>query len=97
MSNTPHSGIKSTMFNGGLKPPFVIKEPHTTNTSELDIVKEFVHVSDMTPTFLEYANATHPGSEYKGKQVSPMMGKSIKPLLEGTVKEIHLDDEIISA
>lgn len=97
MSNTPHSGVKSTMFNGGLKPPFVIKEPHTTNTSELDIVKEFVHVSDMTPTFLEYANATHPGSEYKGKQVSPMMGKSIKPLLENTVKEIHLDDEIISA
>ncbi len=97
MSNTPHSGVKSTMFNGGLKPPFVIKEPHTTNTSELDIVKEFVHVSDMTPTFLEYANATHPGSEYKRKQVSPMMGKSIKPLLENTVKEIHLDDEIISA
>ena len=97
MSNTPHSGVKSTMFNGGLKPPFVIKEPHTTNTSELDIVKEFVHVSDMTPTFLEYANATHPGSEYKGKQVSSMMGKSIKPLLENTVKEIHLDNEIISA
>ena len=97
MSNTPHSGVKSTMFNGGLKPPFVIKEPHTTNTSELDIVKEFVHVSDMTPTFLEYAHATHPGSEYKGKQLSPMMGKSIKPLLENTVKEIHLDDEIISA
>ena len=96
MSNTPHSGVKSTMFNGGLKPPFVIKEPHTTNTSELDIVKEFVHVSDMTPTFLEYANATHPGSEYRGKQVSPMMGKSIKPLLENTVEEIHLDDEIIS-
>ena len=50
----------------------------------------------MTPTFLEYANATHPGSEYRGKQVSPMMGKSIKSLLENTVKEIHLDDEIIS-
>ena len=97
MSNTPYSGVKSTMFNGGLKPPFVIKEPHTTNTPELDIVKEFVHVSDMTPTFLEYSNTTHPGAEYKGKQVSPMMGKSIKPLLEGTVKEIHMDDEIISS
>jgi arylsulfatase A-like enzyme len=97
MSNTPYSGVKSTMFNGGLKPPFVIKEPHATNTPELDIVKEFVHVSDMTPTFLEYSNITHPGSEYKGKEVSPMMGKSIKPLLEGTVKEIHMDDEIISS
>ena len=97
MSNTPYSGVKSTMFNGGIKPPFVIKEPNATNTPELDIVNEFVHVSDMTPTFLEYANATHPGSVYKEKQVSPMMGKSIKPLLENTVKEIHLDDEIISS
>ncbi len=97
MSNTPHSGVKSTMFNGGMKSPFVIKEPHAANTPELDIVKEFVHVSDMTPTFLEYVNTTHPGSEYKGKQVSPMMGKSIKPLLEGKVEKIHMDDEIISA
>ena len=97
MSNTPHSGVKSTMFNGGIRPPFVIKEPHSTNTPELDIVKTFVHVSDMTPTMLEYAGVTHPGSEYKGRQVSPMMGKSIKPLLEGTVKKIHADDEIISA
>jgi arylsulfatase A-like enzyme len=97
MSNTPHSGVKSTMFNGGIKPPFVIKEPYAANTPELDILKEFVHVSDMTPTFLEYANTTHPGSEHNGKQVSPMMGKSIKPLLEDKVEKIHLDDEIISA
>ena len=97
MSNTPHSGVKSTMFNGGIKPPFVIKEPNATNTPEIDIVNEFVHVSDMTPTFLEYANTTHPGSEYKEKQVSPMMGKSIKPLLEDKVEKIHMDDEIIPA
>lgn len=97
MSNTPHSGVKSTMFNGGLKSPFVIKEPHATNTPELDIVKEFVHVSDMTPTFLEYANTNHPRTEYNGKQISSMMGKSIKPLLEDKLEKIHLDDEIISA
>jgi arylsulfatase A-like enzyme len=97
MSNTPYSGVKSTMFNGGIKPPFVIKEPNATNTPELDIVNEFVHVSDMTPTFLDYSNTTHPGSEFNGKQISPMMGKSIKPLLEGTVEKIHMDDEIISS
>jgi arylsulfatase A-like enzyme len=51
----------------------------------------------MTPTFLEYVNTTHPGSEYNVKQVAPMMGKSIKPLLEEKVEKIHLDDETISA
>ena len=39
----------------------------------------------MTPTFLEYSNTTHPGSEYKGKQISPMMGKS-KSTLRRSVK-----------
>lgn len=97
MSNTPHSGVKSTFFNGGIRPPFVIKEPDAAITAELDIVKAFVHVSDMTPTFLEYANVTHPGSEFNGRQVSPMMGKSVKPLLEGTVEKIHTENEILSA
>ena len=97
MSNTPHSGVKSTFFNGGIRPPFVIKEPNSANTPELEIVKSFVHVSDMTPTFLEYANVTHPGSEYNGRQVSPMMGKSTKALLNGTAERIHADEEIISA
>ena len=97
MSSTPYSGSKATMFNGGLKPPFVIKEPHSTNTPELDMVDQLVHVSDMTPTILDYTNTTNPGSEYNGKEVASMMGKSIKPLLDGTSDKVHADDETISA
>ena len=97
MSSTPYSGSKTTMFNGGLKPPFVIKEPNSIHTSELDIVDQLVHVSDMTPTILDYTNTTHPGSEYNGKKVASMMGKSIKPLLDGTSDTVHADDETISA
>lgn len=97
MSNTPHSGVKSTMLNGGIRPPFVIKEPGAANTTNLEVIKALVHVSDMTPTFLEYANVSHPGSEYKGRQVSPLMGKSIKPLLEGNLEKVHSEDEILSA
>ncbi len=65
MSNTAYSGTSTTMYNGGIMSPFVITEPHATNTPELDIVKQFVHVSDMTPTILEYANTTYSGLEYK--------------------------------
>ena len=97
MSSTPYSGTKTTMFNGGIKPPFVIKEPNSANTPELDIVDTLVHVSDMTPTILEYTNTMHPGSEYNGKEIAPMMGKSIKPLLDGTVEQVYSDDETISS
>ncbi len=50
----------------------------------------------MTPTLLEYANVTHPGSEYKGREISPLMGKSIKSLLDGKVDMIHASDEPIA-
>jgi len=96
MSNAPFSGSKTTMYNGGIRPPFVLKEPHSANTPEIDIVKGLVHVSDMVPTFLEYANTTHP-SEYNGKPVAALMGKSIKPMLEGVVEQVHPDDEGIAS
>ena len=97
MSNSPHSGVKTTMLNGGIKSPVVIKEPGAANTTDLEVIKALVHVSDMTPTLLEYANISHPGSEYKGREVSPLMGKSIRPLLEGNVEKVHNEDEMIFA
>jgi arylsulfatase A-like enzyme len=52
-------------------------------------------VTDLTPTFLDYANIPHPGSTYNGTEVHPMMGKSIRPLLNGSTNEIHGIDEPI--
>ena len=50
----------------------------------------------MTPTFLEYAGVQHPGETYQGRSIHPLMGKSIKPLLEGAVQQVHSDDEVFS-
>jgi len=99
MSASPFSGFKSTQAEGGIRAPFVIKEPGTTNNAageELDKVKAFVHVTDITPTFLEYAGVEQPGDVYQGRPVHPIMGKSIKPFLEGAVKVVHPDNKTIS-
>lgn len=102
---SPLSGFKGTMYEGGIRPPLIIKQPmsaaveNTTGTSATNnqkIINAFVHVLDMTPTFLDYAGVMHPGSMYKGKEIYvPTTGKSIKPLLEGTEQKVHADDEII--
>lgn len=47
----------------------------------------------MTPTFLEYAGVPNPGSTYKGQPVHPIMGKSIKSLMDGKVQMVHPSDE----
>jgi arylsulfatase len=61
-----------------------------------NIVKGFVLETDITPTILQMANVSHP-STYKGHAVHPLMGKSIKPLLDGTADKVYADNETISA
>ncbi len=94
--SSPFSYFKASQGEGGVRSPFVIKLPNASNQTQTDIVRAFVHVNDMTPTLLEYANVTNPGSEYNGREISPMMGKSIKSLLDGKVERIHPSDEPIA-
>ncbi|MGE5685089.1 MAG: arylsulfatase [Nitrososphaerota archaeon] len=105
VSVAPLSGFKISTYEGGTRPPFVIKEPTTmsspapvttaANTTGGNIIKSFVFVTDITPTFLDYAQVQHPGSTYNGQEVHPVMGKSIKPLVEGVADRVHLENEPI--
>jgi len=101
LSVAPLSGYKISPYEGGTRPPFVIKEPSTTMASSLvkepthHIINSFVFVTDITPTLLDYAKVPQPGLVYKGHPIHPIMGKSFKPLIEGTVYKIHSADEPI--
>jgi arylsulfatase len=52
-------------------------------------VDQIVSVMDVMPTLLEIARVTHPGSPFKGRAVVPMQGRSLLPLLRGSVDEFH--------
>ena len=93
---SPFSYFKTTQGEGGVRPPLVIKTPGTSNQTTPEIISAFVHVNDMTPTMMEYAGAKHPGSTYNGHEVHPIMGKSLKPLLDGVVAQVYSDDEPVS-
>ena len=51
-------------------------------------------MTDITPTILDLANVSHPAT-YKNHEVASLTGKSLKPLLEGTVNKVHADNESI--
>jgi arylsulfatase A-like enzyme len=95
-SVSPLSYFKTTQGEGGVRPPFVMKLPGTSNQTQPDIVNAFAQVNDMTPTFLDYAGVQPPGSTYNGMEVHPIMGKSLKPLLEGKVTDVYADDEPVA-
>ena len=99
VATSPFSGFKTSLYEGGVRPPAIIKEaesvspPASTNSSS-NIVNSFVYVTDITPTILELAGVSHP-STYQGHDVHAVMGKSLNPLLNGTMEKIHPDDEAI--
>jgi arylsulfatase A-like enzyme len=95
-SVSPLSYYKSTQGEGGIRSPFVVKLPNAGNQTKTEVVDAFVHVNDITPTFLEYAGVHHPGSTYNGHPVHAIMGKSIKSLLDGKIQVVHPDDEPIA-
>ena len=100
VATSPFSGFKTSLYEGGVRPPAIIKEaesvspPASTNSSS-NLVESFVYVTDITPTILELAGVSHP-STYQGHDVHAVMGKSLNPLLNGTMEKIHPDDEAIA-
>jgi len=48
------------------------------------IRNELLSVKDITPTLLELAGVQHPGDSYRGKNVEPMTGISMLPVLSGS-------------
>ena len=100
VATSPFSGFKTSLYEGGVRPPAIIKEaesvsPPASTSSSSNLVKSFVYVTDITPTILELAGVSHP-STYQGHDVHAVMGKSLKPLLDGTMEKIHPDDEAIA-
>jgi arylsulfatase A-like enzyme len=93
---SPFSGFKTSLYEGGTRPPAIIKLPHSSPspTPNGNLIKSFTYVTDITPTVLDLAGVSHPSS-YKGHPVHSLMGKSLKPLLDGTVKVVHPADEAI--
>jgi arylsulfatase A-like enzyme len=99
---SPLSGFKTSQYEGGIRPPLIIKEAQasqssiSSNSSSSNLIKSFVYVTDITPTILDLAGVSHP-STYNGTEVHALMGKSLKPLLDGTVDIVHPADEAISS
>jgi arylsulfatase len=88
--NTPYFGFKLTTAEGGMSVPAIIKYPHQSQAEKIDA---FATVRDVAVTALDYANVEHPGTSYDGRDVYPLDGKSLRPLLEGKVDRIHPADE----
>ena len=90
VSTGPFRAYKGFASEGGvLVPAFAnfsgLKSKSVTNSS-------YTSVMDVMPTLLELAGAQHPGNQYKGREVFPMQGVSLLPVLNADKDSVR-DEE----
>jgi len=92
VGSTPFRLFKSFMYEGGISVPAIAWGPGI----QAGALKGGVaHVSDIAPTLYELAGTRHPGTQYKGKTVLPVRGKSMLGYLDGSADTVRGPDEIL--
>lgn len=86
-SNTPFRKYKSYAHEGGIATPFIAWWPNKIKQKNV-IVHQPAHILDVMKTCVEVAGIDYPTS-YKGKQVKPLEGESLLPLIQGRNQPIH--------
>ena len=88
--SAPFRYMKRFTFEGGIRVPLIIKAPNTTHKGSLN--RSFITLTDLAPTFYDITNTQYPET-YNNKPIYPLRSKSLLPLLNGDVDDIHTDDE----
>jgi arylsulfatase A-like enzyme len=77
LSNTPFRCYKHFVHEGGISTPFIVHWP-AGFAAKGELRTQPGHLVDLMATCVEVAGATYP-SEFKGKPILPMEGKSLLP------------------
>jgi len=67
----------------------IISGPGLDPSLKGSLNKAFTYVKDLAPTILNMAGATHPGTQYQGKTIEPMTGKSLMPIVNASADTVH--------
>lgn len=91
-ATAPSRLYKAHTSEGGIRTVSFIHYPAFERQQQIS--HEFLTVMDLLPTLLDYLNIQHPETEYKGRQLVPLRGKSILPYLQNQQAHIHTQDHI---
>ncbi len=90
-SSGPLDKFKMTVGEGGIRVPFLISGPDIKPGQQIDA---FAYVWDIMPTILELAKVKYP-SEFQGRKIEELRGRSMVNLLDGSKKAIYDEKEFI--
>jgi len=90
-SGGPRDKYKFTVGEGGIRVPLLIAGPGVKAGRRSDA---FAYVWDIMPTILDIAGVEYP-TEFKGRKIESMRGRSMLGLFDGTKEAIYGEDEFV--
>ena len=87
-SNTPFRMFKSWVHEGGISSPLVCHWPDGIKLPVGSITDAPGHIIDLMATCIDLADAEYP-AERNGRQIVPLEGKSLRPILETGTRDGH--------
>lgn len=88
VGNTPFRLHKQNQHEGGISSPLIAHWPAGLKTKPGEITDQPAHIIDLMATCLEVGGAEYP-SAWPQRQLEPLQGKSLLPILAGQVREPH--------
>jgi len=91
----PLAFYKMFAGEGGMRVPMIIGGDPIRDKGQRS--NAFTFATDITPTILDMAGVAHPGRSYRGREVEPLAGKSLVPLLAGQARQVYAADEAVGS
>jgi len=86
-SNTPFRMFKHWIHEGGIASPLIARWPSRMGNGGR-LTHQVAHITDIMATCLDVAGAEYP-NRYNGHEITPLVGKSLVPVLEGKTRRGH--------
>lgn len=78
---------KTYTSEGGIRVPAFLHYPGFVQNGKISSI--FATAMDIAPTLLDFAGVEHPGTSYRGRDIHPLRGRSLRPWLEGRESTVH--------
>lgn len=93
VSSAPFKGFKASIYEGGTSVPAIIRLPAKVPAHVIN--GALASVLDLVPTILAQTGVPDPGTPYKGRDVPPLEGFSLLPLVRGTATTVRGPGDVL--
>ena len=82
---------------GGIRVPMLVVPPKNSSSARAgQMTREFASVKDVPMTILDFAGVEYPSHEFKGREIVPPSGVSMRGFLAGRAERPRTDEQWVS-